>query len=381
MIFNKKNIIRKIITIIFILFILCMFYKINEKNYTKHLEIKSSLVEHPENLPKKDYAKLSSFWFKNLRADIYWLQAIQYIWWNAISSEYKKYRFVILDLITELNPYFEHPYIIGQLLLPSYQPRYETLTEDEQMNHIDEAITLWLKWVENFCYEEKIKEIEKEPDLLKLWNDPKYKDPCLSYEVPYYLAYIYFYYKNNPIEAAKYYKISSAISESPEWAKIMSAIMQWKWGNREKSFFMFLNIAKFVEPENEVCNTFSTQLENVWFWTFISKELILSWNILKEIETLRQKLFSSDNADSLLEDTKCSNYINKAVRELNLSYIEQANTKYKKDLWKNSQTAKQLFEKWYIDYLPVDFQQYDDHWIVYIFNKDTWNYDYEIWNY
>jgi hypothetical protein len=44
----------------------------------------------------------------------------------------------MIDLITELNPYFEHPYSIGQLLLPSYNERYEDLDKNEQERNIDE---------------------------------------------------------------------------------------------------------------------------------------------------------------------------------------------------------------------------------------------------
>jgi hypothetical protein len=38
----------------------------------------------------------------------------------------------MLDLITDLNPYFEKPYIIGQLLLPSDGDRNEDFTEEEK---------------------------------------------------------------------------------------------------------------------------------------------------------------------------------------------------------------------------------------------------------
>jgi hypothetical protein len=48
----------------------------------------------------------------------------------------------IIDLITELNPYFEHPYSIGQLLLPSYNERYEKLSKEEQQKNTDDAIKL-----------------------------------------------------------------------------------------------------------------------------------------------------------------------------------------------------------------------------------------------
>jgi hypothetical protein len=70
---------KKIGVIIVLLLILTGLYNINELNYINHLEIKQSIVNHPENLPTKETAENTSFGFKNLRADFYRLQAIQYI--------------------------------------------------------------------------------------------------------------------------------------------------------------------------------------------------------------------------------------------------------------------------------------------------------------
>lgn len=376
--------IKKIIIIIFILLSGFVFFKVNEQNYSKHNEIRQTYIKHPENLQTKQSALISSFWFKNLLADVYWLRTVQYIWWNAFNSDYKKYLFTIMDLVTELNPYFEHPYIIWQLLLPSYQARYENLSEDEQEKNINQAITLWLKWVKNFCDANKIDLINNEADLYKIWNDPEFKNPCLDYKIPYYLAYIYYYYDNNPIEAAKYYKIASAVEDGIEWSKIMAAIMQWKWWDREKAFFMFLTISKTIEPDNFSCNSYADQLNSLWVWIFLNKQVQLDWELLKAIEETREKYFSQNSEDgSLLTDTKCSSYINKAIRELNLSYIEYNNKVYKWKTWKNSINAKQLFDDWYLDYLPVDFQkqEWSDFSIIYTFNEKTWNYDYGMWRY
>jgi hypothetical protein len=44
-------------------------------------------------------------------------------------------------------------------------------------------------------------------------------------------------------------------------------------------------------------------------------------------------------------ENNCSSYINKAIRELNLYYIEQANKKYFQDKKENAINAKVLFEK------------------------------------
>lgn len=379
-----KRINKIIFTNLLIILALFSFYKINELNYSKHIEIKRNIVNHPEKLPTKETAKNTSFWFKNLRADIYRLETIQYIWWNAIWSEYKKYLYTIIDLVTELNPYFVHPYSIGQLLLPNYNERYESLSKEEQEKNIDEWIKLWLKWINNFCDLDKIELIKNEDNLQKLWTDEKYKNACLEYNIPYYLAYIYFYYKNDPVNAALYYKVASTIEDWLSWTKIMAAIMSWKWWDREKSYFMFLNIANYIESEDEICMKFASDLEKVWSEIFINKNVELNWTILKNIESTREKIFwkfSEEKEESILSDTSCINYTNKAIRELNIAYIEKANQKFKIDKWYDSADARELYRNWYLEYLPVDFQQYDDYWIIYIFNEDIWNYDYTMWTY
>ncbi len=379
-----KKINKRLITLSLLTLALFSFYKINTVNYEKHIEIKRTFVRHPENLPTKVAALNSSFWFKNLKADIYRLEAIQYIWWNALWSEYKKYLFFMLDLITELNPYFEHPYSIWQLLLPSYNERYEKLSKEEQTKNIDEWISIWLKWIKNFCDLEKVELIKNEDDLQKIWTEDKYKDPCKEYDIPNYLAYIYYYYKKDPKTAAVYYKVASAVNDWLAWSKIMAAIMSWKWWNREKSYFMFLNIAKFIETDDKICLEFASNLEKAWAEIFINKNIPLTGKILKNIEDSRVKIFwkfKEDNDKDILSDTKCHNYINKSIRELNLAYIEIANKKFEKDKWKPSIDAKQLFEEWYMDYLPVDFQQYKDYWIIYDYNSEIWNYDYRMWTY
>lgn len=370
--------IKKAIIILFIIISFISFFKINEINYKKHREIKRVLVSHPENLPKKEIAIATSFWFKNLRANMYWLQTIQYIWWNAFHSEYKKYLYIITDLVTELNPRFENPYVIAMLLLPDYNQRYEDLSDEQKIKHEDEAIEIWLKWLKNFCDLNKINLIDNENDLSKIWNDENLKNPCHSYKVPYFLAYNYFFHKNDPISASKYYKVTSSIETSPSWAKDMAAVMLWKWWDREKSFFMFLNLAKFLNEENEICDFFIDELEKIWKWIFMENNIFLDWKLLKSIEKLRSEYLWNGNEESILS-WQCVNYINKSTRELNLYYIEEANNNFKVDFeWNNAKTTEELFEKGYIDYIPLDHQRWDDFWIIYKFNEKTWNFDYEM---
>lgn len=381
---------RKLMFLFILIFILFGFSQINEINYKKHLEIRENLVNHPEWLPTKEVAFDTSFWYKNLRADLYRLQAIQYIWWNVISSDYKKYLFKMLDLITELNPFFEHPYVIWELLLPEYNQRYENLTKEEQEKTVEQGLEIWHKWVKNFCDIDKVNKIRNENNLIEIQKNPIYKDPCKTYTIPYYLAYIYFFNKKDQIESSNYYKVASANSDTVEWAKTMAAIMQWKWWNRWKSFLMFLDLARSIGHKDEVCDKFSSYLEEKVFSSFSQNnntEIIknLDWNTIKEIQDNRIQVFwkfDEEAEKKWLLNADCSNYINKAIRELNMAYIENWNEKFKKENnWKSAKNAKILFEKKYINFLPTDFQQYKTYWIIYEYNDEIGKFDYKMWNY
>ncbi len=381
----KTKKIKLLLILFVIIFIIPGFiflsFKMGTINYAKHREIRSNVVSHPDLLPNKEMAKLTSFWFANARADLYWLEAIQYIWSNAISSEYKKYLYPMIDIITHLNPYFEHPYIVAELLLPEYNERYENKTLAEQNKDIKNAEAIWLKWVANFCDAKKVAAIKWEYNLSKLWSEEKYKNPCKSYMIPYYLAYIYYQYLHEPIKAADYYKVTSANTDSLEWSKILAAIMQGKWWDREKSIIMFLNMAKTVE-NNKLCQTYASSLEKIMLPVF-NWDYKLTWEFIKAVEKNREIIDKAlnkwqDEEKTVLDDTKCISYINKSVREINLYYLEQANKKYKVDKWNNAVNAKVLFDAGYIDYLPVDFQKNKDNIIIYKFDDKTWHFDYEL---
>ena len=360
------------------------FYQINNLNYIKHKEIQESIVNHPENLPETELAKITSIWFKNLKADWYWLRAVQYIGSNALASEYKKYLFEVLDLITDLNPYFEKPYITGQLLIPSYNHRYENLDSETQSKYIDQWVSLGLKWVMNFCDPEKIKAIGKEDNLTKIWKDETYKNPCKSYAPAYYLAYIYHFYKEDSLSASKYYKIAAANDDSPSWAKVLAAIMQWKWWNRDKSTLMFLGLAKDIEASDQLCSSFAIEMEK-FYKTILTEERKLDGQMVSTLERTRNDifwLFSEEREEELFGDTKCESFVNKAIREINLSYIEEWNKSFaQNNNWFSARNAKALFEEWYIDFLPTDIQQYWDYGIIYEYDPRKQKYDYTMWTY
>ncbi len=384
----KNNYKKWIISFILVILSISFFYYFwTLVNYPVHKEIKYSIVKHPEFIPTTNTIKLSSAWFSNLISDFYWLDAVQYIWWNAIWAEYKKYLYVMLNLITDLNPYFTYPYQIWELLLPSTNERYENFSEEEQNKSSLEWLKLWLKWIEKTCNKDKVGLIKQEFDLKKLWTDKKYQDPCLEPMIPYYLAYIYYWNFFDGIKSAQYYKVTSANTTALSWSRIMVAIMQWKWWDRTKSIMMFLSLAESMwQEKSETCINLSKELQ-ILFLKMFQQNQELNWKILMQIESTR-KNFLKESWESDIDQSKtnienlCSNYINKAVREANLTYLEQADKKFFADKKAHAKSTQELFDKKYIDYFPRDFQKQEDNIeIIYFYNNKTWNWDYKMGNY
>lgn len=286
----------------------------------------------------------------------------------------------MLDLITDLNPFFEGPYVIWELLLPSYNWRYEELSDEKQDIYTRQWEKIGLKWIQNLCDSQKVKKIEKEFDLLKLWKNKELADPCKFDRVPYYLGYLYYFHLHDGATSSLYYKVTSAIKDSYEWAKIMAAIMQGKSGDRLKAVFMFLSLAQSVETENVNCHKFALDIENLAFG-IMHEKVALDEKVIDALSKTSIQVFweySDEREPEFFSDTKCASFVVKAVREINLLYLENANKEFHKKEGINARNAKHLFEKWYTKILPQDFQQLEEYGIVYEFNKDTGNFDYRM---
>lgn len=259
-------------------------------NYQKHVEVRQSLVEHPEFIPTSDLANLSAGGFQNIIADSYWLSAVQYIGSNAIGSEYKAYLFAMIDLITDLNPHFTFPYQMGELLLPAYNERYEELSEADIQKNTDQAIRIGLKGIENNCDATKVEKAKNEYDLRKLWTDKSYENTCRDPMIPYYLAYIYYWNLHDGAKASEYYRIASTSADAPSGARTMAAIMQGKSGDREKAIIMFLSLAEGVGGEKSaLCRDLSKELGTSLLKAF-SAQATLTGKGLQMIESARTEM-------------------------------------------------------------------------------------------
>lgn len=238
--------------------------------------------------------------------------------------------------------------------------------------------------MKNFCDADKVALIAVQDDLQKITSDPIYQNPCHSYKIPYYLGYIYYFYLNDGKEASKYYKIVAAQSDAPSGAKVLAAIMQGKGGSREKSLFMFLSLAKSLGSPEESCTFMTEKVEQTYLY-ISQKDIPLTGELIQAIEAdskiILPKL-SEKNEDDILGDTKCSNFLAKAIREINLLYLEQADARYVSDHpgEDSAINPEKLFSEKYINFIPTDYQQYEneEYGIIYKYNPDIKRFDYEM---
>lgn len=370
---------KKIITLFMIISWFFLMFLFNKVWLDAKKELNEIKINHPEFVEKKEISLLTSFGFRNLKADILWIRTINYIWSNAISAEYKQYLFELLDNITHLNPKFKSPYLLWILLLPDHNQRYENFSKETLENNIKDTQKLWEKAIKNFCDVEKINAIEaslSEKWFIETIKNPDFKNPCKDYQIPYYLWYFYHFNKKDSLKSAFYYTVSALDENAGRTVLVLASVMQWKAWEREKSAIAFLDLAQsiWIETSNKSCVLWA---EIIWNLSFDIFDDSFSWDKIENLEKARKQIvweFDEEKYDF----SSCENFINKVVREVNLSYLDNANKSYFQEEWKYLLSPESLYKEWKIDYIPIDFQQYSSHWIKYFFNFDINKFDYEI---
>jgi len=300
---------------------------------------------------------------------------------------YKKYLGPLLNLITDLNPYFARPYIIAQLLLGSLDEYHDQINTQEKTDFARQAEKLGLKGIKNLCDAKKIALIDKEPDLKKIWSEEKYADPCKEIEIPYYLAYTYYWGLKEPDNAAKFYKIASANKNAPLGGRIMAVIMTGKSGDREKSALSFLAMAQATAGENSAtCSQFSQDLQNVITQGLENGKIFTDSTFLQKVEELRLqavKGLGEENADTgnaLAIEDLCSTNLNKAVRELNLGYLEKSMSACG-DSWLKVHRSNDMLVYKCVKWVPKDYQKIkkDNLYVDYFYDPVVKHWDYKMY--
>lgn len=365
-----------------------VFFRVNtNENYQAHLEVERNVIEHPEFIPTASSVKIASSGYASLVSDFYWLDTIQYIGSNAISASYKAYLYELTGLVTDLSPHFTYPYQIALLLLPDVNERYESISENEKDKNVQNSIKLGEKAIATTCDMKKVEAIRKRFDLETLFNDASLKNPCEDALIPYYLAYVEYWSANHPEKASEWYRVAAMNDAAPKGARIMSAIMQGKTGNREKSIIMFLSLAEGMDPSADgMCRKLTGQLRSLLVPAFsggakLDKKFLIAVEKARAAaqEALGEKQEEIEKTDV---SAYCSSYLNKAVREMNMAYVQEGDNRYFRETGKHAKNAKELFDKKYLDYLPRDYQKGNDGYeIIYAWKDPIQAWDFEMGRY
>lgn len=254
-------------------------------------------------------------------SDIVWLTSIQYIW-SVVDSHKATYLYDLLDNLTNINPYWDFPYLFWQLLIPWAKFYKNSSNEDLMMKTWNNSIKIWQKALNYNCDNTKIDAIFTLTDTQysdtitnKNWeNYKKIKNPCDTSEFATSIGFNYYYYLWNYLSWAEYYKIWAFNEDAPRVIPSMYAIIKWKWWQHAKSMI-------------------------IWF----SKYLSLNEQYQESINAEEKTLY----LDKMWEAER------KATLEYHLDVISSAGN-VANNRWECIEDYDCLEEKWYINWIVAD---------------------------
>jgi len=205
-----NNFSKKIILIFLISFLsIGIFFNQNYLNKI-NADLQIKIYKLPPNLPSAKTVKSNIFGYDNLAADWYWIKTIQYIGEHHFDDHQNNQNiFNFLNLVTDLDPHFATAYYFGEIILPN----------EEESNL---AIQLAIKG---------------------LYNRPD------TWQIPYYLGYIYYFYREDYEKATKYFELAAQKPKVLTSAKRLAAELRSKTGRHEIALMMWQNLAKNIEDD------------------------------------------------------------------------------------------------------------------------------------
>jgi len=147
-----------------------------------HLNTSSTVKEALPPLPKKEVAKLSTLEFKSLLADYYLVKVAQIYGGKTIPTPAQvEWMTKAIALSLELDPYYLEPYYFAANILP-------------WKGKVDRSISLLKKGL-------------------------KYRKG--DWRIPFYLGFLLFYFKKEPVEGAKYLAMATNTPEAPSYLPLL----------------------------------------------------------------------------------------------------------------------------------------------------------------
>lgn len=145
-------------------------------------------------------------------SDIFWLKTCYYYGAQALTAGSFFYLFSLLDIITDLSPRWELPYVFGAVALPN-----ESSGADEALYLLEKGLT-------------------HNPGVWK---------------ISFFKGYILWQYKDAPVQAAKAFLQASLIPGAPIYLSSLSATLATKAGEKELALrFVATALESITDPRH-----------------------------------------------------------------------------------------------------------------------------------
>ncbi|MGM0609077.1 MAG: tetratricopeptide repeat protein [Candidatus Muiribacteriota bacterium] len=198
--------------IFFFCFIIIINIVLNHKLYFDKPE--NQFMNEMMYLPSGKFLKGITLSYDMIFADLLWIKVLGYFGGHSSKDLDHKWLEHILEIITDLDPFFEYPYEFGGILF---------LTE---LNAPDKSVSILKKGLNSV------------PE-----NDERY------WYLPFFLAFNYMYKKNDFSKAAFYLEIASKHPNSPDYLPLLVSKLYAKSGGYDVAEPFLVEIIKNTEDE------------------------------------------------------------------------------------------------------------------------------------
>jgi hypothetical protein len=170
----------------------------------------SSRAEQLGYLPKGEYLRLAVVGYRQLVADLIWLQAVQHIGAARDTQEGYSWTYHAVDVLTDLDPQFVPPYQATGVLLGVL------------VGHHGEGIAILDKGMRN------------NPDV---------------WQLPFLAGYISYYERCDPVAGGQYFRRAAQVPGSPAYLPRLAARMTVESGDPAAALEFLERFARSVQDE------------------------------------------------------------------------------------------------------------------------------------
>lgn len=159
-------------------------------------------------LPSGKLVEQTSLGYRELAADLVWFQAVQYFGGYAKSEHSLAYFNGLIDIVTDLDPHFEFPYIFGAVVM------------SQDMGDFPRGVEMLKKGMR--------------------------ANPT-SWHLPFEIGFLYFITQGDAASAAHYFELASRLPGGGDRARRFAAFVHSKAGHAETSIRMWEELAATSE--------------------------------------------------------------------------------------------------------------------------------------